>query len=67
MLLAFEKGAVPKAEDLPRPVPYLTVDPVTQQHTLKNLKNRPHLFPHARVLAFARGQNLVPQNAGLII
>ncbi len=40
--LAFEKDAVPKADDIPVLKPYLTVEPAQQAETLKNLKNKPH-------------------------
>ncbi|HHE3507728.1 TPA: lipopolysaccharide heptosyltransferase II [Pasteurella multocida] len=58
--LAFEKGAVPKAEDLPRPVPYLTVDPVTQQHTLKKFEKQTALISPRPSIGFCPGAEFGP-------
>lgn len=58
--LGFEKGAVPKAADLPRPVPYLTINPEEQAETLKKFEKQTALTEHRPSIGFCPGAEFGP-------
>ncbi|MGC6405173.1 lipopolysaccharide heptosyltransferase II [Bisgaard Taxon 45] len=58
--LGFEKGQIPNAEDLPRPVPYLQIDAVAQQHTLKKFEKQTALFAQRPIIGFCPGAEFGP-------
>lgn len=58
--LGFEKGAVPKAADLPRPVPYLTINPEEQAETLKKFEKQTALAEHRPSIGFCPGAEFGP-------
>lgn len=58
--LGFEKGAVPKAADLPRPVPYLTINPEEQTETLKKFEKQTALTEHRPSIGFCPGAEFGP-------
>ena len=58
--LGFEKGAVPKAADLPSPVPYLTINPEEQAETLKKFEKQTALTEHRPSIGFCPGAEFGP-------
>ncbi|EEX49523.1 lipopolysaccharide heptosyltransferase II [Pasteurella dagmatis] len=58
--LGFEKGAVPKAADLPRPVPYLTINSEEQAETLKKFEKQTALTEHRPSIGFCPGAEFGP-------
>lgn len=58
--LGFEKSAVPKAADLPRPVPYLTINPEEQAETLKKFEKQTALAEHRPSIGFCPGAEFGP-------
>lgn len=58
--LGFEKGAVPKAADLPRPVPYLTINPEEQAETLKKFEKQTALTEQRPSIGFCPGAEFGP-------
>ncbi|WP_424404970.1 lipopolysaccharide heptosyltransferase II [Pasteurella sp. PK-2025] len=58
--LAFEKNAVPQANALPRPVPYLHIDPKAQQHTLKKFEKQTALLAQRPSIGFCPGAEFGP-------
>ncbi|AKD38846.1 lipopolysaccharide heptosyltransferase II [Pasteurella multocida subsp. multocida OH4807] len=58
--LGFEKGVVPKAADLPCPVPYLTINPEEQAETLKKFEKQTALAEHRPSIGFCPGAEFGP-------
>ncbi|MGC7590325.1 lipopolysaccharide heptosyltransferase II [Bisgaard Taxon 46] len=58
--LGFEKGTMPKAADLPRPVPYLTINPEEQTETLKKFEKQTALAGHRPSIGFCPGAEFGP-------
>lgn len=58
--LAFEKNAVPTAEKLPRPLPYLTVDLKQQTATLEKFEKQTALSEDRPIVGFCPGAEFGP-------
>lgn len=58
--LAFEKNAVPKAEDMPILKPYLTVDSAQQAETLKKFEKQTALLGERPIIGFCPGAEFGP-------
>lgn len=58
--LAFEKNAVPKAEEIPVLPPYLTVDAGGQARTLKKFEKQTALFGERPIIGFCPGAEFGP-------
>ena len=58
--LAFEKSAVPSAQDLPRPTPYLRVDADQQAQTLKKFEKQTALCGNRPIIGFCPGAEFGP-------
>ena len=58
--LAFEKDAVPKADDIPVLKPYLMVEPVQQAETLKKFEKQTALLGERPIIGFCPGAEFGP-------
>lgn len=58
--LAFEKDAVPKADDIPVLKPYLTVEPAQQAETLKKFEKQTALLGERPIIGFCPGAEFGP-------
>ena len=58
--LAFEKDAVPKADDIPVLKPYLTVEPARQAETLKRFEKQTALLGERPIIGFCPGAEFGP-------
>ncbi len=58
--LAFEKDAVPKADDIPVLNPYLTVEPAQQAETLKKFEKQTALLGERPIIGFCPGAEFGP-------
>ena len=58
--LAFEKDAVPKADDIPVLKPYLTVEPTRQAETLKKFEKQTALLGERPIIGFCPGAEFGP-------
>lgn len=58
--LAFEKDAVPKADDIPILKPYLTVEPAQQAETLKKFEKQTALLGERPIIGFCPGAEFGP-------
>jgi len=58
--LAFEKDAVPKADDIPILKPYLTVEPAQQAETLKKFEKQTALLGESPIIGFCPGAEFGP-------
>ena len=58
--LAFEKDAVPKADDIPVLKPYLTVEPEQQAETLKKFEKQTALLGERPIIGFCPGAEFGP-------
>ena len=58
--LAFEKNAVPKADDIPVLKPYLTVEPAQQAETLKKFEKQTALLGERPIIGFCPGAEFGP-------
>ena len=60
LALAFEKDAVPKADDIPILKPYLTVEPAQQAETLKKFEKQTALLGERPIIGFCPGAEFGP-------
>jgi len=58
--LAFEKDAVPKADDIPVLKPYLMVEPAQQAETLKKFEKQTALLGECPIIGFCPGAEFGP-------
>ena len=58
--LAFEKDAIPKANDIPVLKPYLTVEPAQQAETLKKFEKQTALLGERPIIGFCPGAEFGP-------